>query len=111
MFLGSSQYAFNPKEVVVHKKVSSPQDPYKMTESDIKERINRLSQLLSNKVLPLSFMEVCSAQKRRLLHRFVGLRLSFYCLLSPCLRELCLPIMTLHLALGIALFLSNFGET
>lgn len=44
-----SQYAFNPKEVVVHKKVSSPRDPYKMTESDIKERINRLSQLLSNK--------------------------------------------------------------
>lgn len=46
-----SQYAFNPKEVAIHKKVSSPQDPYKMTESDIKERINQLSQLLSNKAI------------------------------------------------------------
>lgn len=45
------QYAFNPKDVNLHKKnfASSPQSPPKMTESEIKERINRLSQLLSNK--------------------------------------------------------------
>ncbi|CAO2836884.1 unnamed protein product [Amaranthus hypochondriacus] len=48
-YVNGSQYAFCPKDVNLHKMNSSPQCAAKITESDIKERINRLSQLLSNK--------------------------------------------------------------
>lgn len=48
-YVAGSQYAFNPKDVNLHKMSASPQHASKMTESDIKERINRLSQILSNK--------------------------------------------------------------
>ncbi|KMT14061.1 hypothetical protein BVRB_4g078890 isoform A [Beta vulgaris subsp. vulgaris] len=48
-YVDGSQYAFNPKDVNSQKMISSPQCAAKLTESDIKERINRLSQLLSNK--------------------------------------------------------------
>ncbi|XP_021677310.2 protein CHROMATIN REMODELING 24 isoform X2 [Hevea brasiliensis] len=61
-FLGSSSsysiehnvdgavHAFNPKDVKLNKKSSSPDSVGKLTESEIKERIKRLSQLLGNKV-------------------------------------------------------------
>ncbi|KAJ6917112.1 protein CHROMATIN REMODELING 24-like [Populus alba x Populus x berolinensis] len=42
--------AFNPKDVNLNKKTSSPDSVGKLTESEILERINRLSQLLGNKV-------------------------------------------------------------
>ncbi|KAL2941812.1 Protein CHROMATIN REMODELING 24 [Bienertia sinuspersici] len=48
-YVDGSQYAFNPKDVNLHKIDSSPESSSKLTESDIKERINRLSQILSNK--------------------------------------------------------------
>uniref|UniRef100_A0A803L4R3 Uncharacterized protein n=1 Tax=Chenopodium quinoa TaxID=63459 RepID=A0A803L4R3_CHEQI len=48
-YVAGSEYAFNPKDVNLHKNNASPQRATKLTESDIKERINRLSQLLSNK--------------------------------------------------------------
>ncbi|KAK9735528.1 hypothetical protein RND81_04G210600 [Saponaria officinalis] len=44
-----SQYAFKPKDVNIHQANSSPKSPPSMTESEIKDRIKRLSQLLSNK--------------------------------------------------------------
>ncbi|KAJ6682715.1 hypothetical protein OIU74_020871 [Salix koriyanagi] len=43
-------HAFNPKDVNLKKKTSSPDSVGKLTESEIKERINRLSQILGNKV-------------------------------------------------------------
>ncbi|XP_024460623.1 protein CHROMATIN REMODELING 24 isoform X2 [Populus trichocarpa] len=45
--------AFNPKDVNLNKKTSSPDSVGKLTESEILERINRLSQLLGNKVTVL----------------------------------------------------------
>uniref|UniRef100_A0A803KNA1 Protein CHROMATIN REMODELING 24 n=1 Tax=Chenopodium quinoa TaxID=63459 RepID=A0A803KNA1_CHEQI len=48
-YVAGSEYAFNPKDVNLRKINASPQRDTKLTESDIKERINRLSQLLSNK--------------------------------------------------------------
>ncbi|XP_011011399.1 PREDICTED: protein CHROMATIN REMODELING 24-like isoform X2 [Populus euphratica] len=42
-------HAFNPKDVNLKKKSSSPDSVGKLTESEIKERINRLSQILGNK--------------------------------------------------------------
>ncbi|KAH9612830.1 hypothetical protein KSS87_021563 [Heliosperma pusillum] len=44
-----SQYAFKPKEVKTQIVNSSPKTPDSMSESEIKDRIRRLSQLLSNK--------------------------------------------------------------
>ncbi|XP_021862017.2 protein CHROMATIN REMODELING 24 isoform X2 [Spinacia oleracea] len=52
-YVAGAQYAFNPKDVNLNKTNVSPQYTTKMTESDIKERINRLSQLLSDKGLRL----------------------------------------------------------
>ncbi|CAN0877890.1 Protein CHROMATIN REMODELING 24 [Linum grandiflorum] len=46
---GGAAYAFNPKDVNRNPKSSSPNSPGNLTESDIKSRINRLSQLLGNK--------------------------------------------------------------
>ncbi|KAB5548238.1 hypothetical protein DKX38_011644 [Salix brachista] len=43
-------HAFNPKDVNLNKKASSPDSVGKLTESEILERINRLTQLLGNKV-------------------------------------------------------------
>ncbi|KAF9681810.1 hypothetical protein SADUNF_Sadunf05G0041300 [Salix dunnii] len=43
-------HAFNPKDVNLKKKTSSPDSVGKLTESEIKERINRLSHILGNKV-------------------------------------------------------------
>ncbi|KAJ6775137.1 hypothetical protein OIU79_018338 [Salix purpurea] len=43
-------HALNPKDVNLKKKTSSPDSVGKLTESEIKERINRLSQILGNKV-------------------------------------------------------------
>lgn len=45
-----AEYAFKPKDVTVGRKISSPLDTSKLTESEIKERINRVSQILGNKV-------------------------------------------------------------
>ncbi|WCJ41023.1 chromatin remodeling 24 [Euphorbia peplus] len=45
-----SVHAFNPKDVKVRTKMSSPNSIEKLTESEIKERINRVSQLLGDKV-------------------------------------------------------------
>ncbi|KAF5751779.1 DNA excision repair protein ERCC-6-like isoform X1 [Tripterygium wilfordii] len=47
-----AQYAFNPKDIKPKKSSSSlsPSSAGKLTESEIKERINRLSHILSNKV-------------------------------------------------------------
>ncbi|XP_050205526.1 protein CHROMATIN REMODELING 24-like isoform X2 [Mercurialis annua] len=42
-------HAFNPKDVKLNQKSASPDSVGKLTESDIKERINRLSQLIGNK--------------------------------------------------------------
>ncbi|KAL9266286.1 CHROMATIN REMODELING 24-like protein [Drosera capensis] len=41
-------YAFNPKDVQLGKNKTPPHSSSKLTESDIKERVTRLSQLLSN---------------------------------------------------------------
>ncbi|XP_015573004.2 protein CHROMATIN REMODELING 24 [Ricinus communis] len=41
-------YALNPKDVKLNKKSCSPENVGKLTESEIKERISRLSQLLGN---------------------------------------------------------------
>ena len=46
-----AEYAFKPKDLILNKKPSSPIDAGKLTESEIKQRINRLSQTLANKVL------------------------------------------------------------
>ncbi|XP_027916383.1 protein CHROMATIN REMODELING 24 isoform X1 [Vigna unguiculata] len=43
-----SEFAFNPKNVTTSKKSSSPSSAGKLTESEIKDKINRLSQTLSN---------------------------------------------------------------
>ncbi|KAJ6740932.1 hypothetical protein OIU79_000950 [Salix purpurea] len=43
-------HAFNPKDVNLNKKASSPDSVGKLTESEILERIDRLTQLLGNKV-------------------------------------------------------------
>ncbi|KAH9717308.1 protein CHROMATIN REMODELING 24 [Citrus sinensis] len=45
-----AEYAFNPRDIKLNKKSSSPITEAKLKESDIKERIKRLSQLISNKV-------------------------------------------------------------
>ncbi|KAH9668733.1 protein CHROMATIN REMODELING 24 [Citrus sinensis] len=45
-----AEYAFNPRDIKLNKKSSSPKNEAKLKESDIKERIKRLSQLISNKV-------------------------------------------------------------
>ncbi|GAY64932.1 hypothetical protein CUMW_237340 [Citrus unshiu] len=45
-----AEYAFNPRDIKLNKKSSSPKTEAKLKESDIKERIKRLSQLISNKV-------------------------------------------------------------
>ncbi|GMY12529.1 protein CHROMATIN REMODELING 24 isoform X1 [Fagus crenata] len=44
-------YAFNPKDVNLNKKSSSPDSGGKLTESEIKGKINRLSQMLGNKAM------------------------------------------------------------
>ncbi|KAI8032347.1 Protein CHROMATIN REMODELING 24 [Camellia lanceoleosa] len=46
-----SKYAFNPKDVNLSRNSSSMASTSKPTETEIKERINRLSQILVNKVL------------------------------------------------------------
>ncbi|CAI8619164.1 unnamed protein product [Vicia faba] len=43
-----AEFAFNPKDVNLHKKDSSPSSVGKLTELEIKDRIVRLSQMLSN---------------------------------------------------------------
>uniref|UniRef100_A0A5B6Z8K9 DNA excision repair protein ERCC-6-like n=1 Tax=Davidia involucrata TaxID=16924 RepID=A0A5B6Z8K9_DAVIN len=44
-------HAFNPKDVKLYRKTSSPESASKPAEEEIKERINRLSQIFANKVL------------------------------------------------------------
>ncbi|WJX47788.1 Protein CHROMATIN REMODELING 24 [Trifolium repens] len=44
-------FAFNPKDVNLHKKDSSPSSVGKLTELEIKDRLDRLSQMLSNTVM------------------------------------------------------------
>ncbi|XP_050895402.1 protein CHROMATIN REMODELING 24 isoform X2 [Lathyrus oleraceus] len=46
-----AEFAFNPKDVNLHKKDSSPSSVGKLTELEIKDRIVRLSQMLSNTVM------------------------------------------------------------
>ncbi|XVF58791.1 hypothetical protein PTKIN_Ptkin07bG0094900 [Pterospermum kingtungense] len=48
--IDGAEYAFKPKDVKVGRKISSPHDATKLTESEIKERINRVSQILANKI-------------------------------------------------------------
>ncbi|GLT25101.1 hypothetical protein SLA2020_002530 [Shorea laevis] len=45
-----SEHAFNPKDMKLKKKTASPDTASKLTESEIKERIIRLSQIFANKV-------------------------------------------------------------
>ncbi|KAI3693177.1 hypothetical protein L6452_33008 [Arctium lappa] len=45
----AAQYAFNPKDVVVQRKNLSPSISSKLTESEIKEQIKRLSYVFANK--------------------------------------------------------------
>ncbi|OMO56201.1 SNF2-related protein [Corchorus olitorius] len=47
--IDGAQYAFKPKDVNLSRKSSSPKNAAKLTESEIKEKINRLSQLIANK--------------------------------------------------------------
>ncbi|KAL6225468.1 hypothetical protein ACLB2K_004318 [Fragaria x ananassa] len=50
--VNGAEYAFKPKDVILSKKLSSsPVGAGKMTKSEIKENINRLSQTLANKSL------------------------------------------------------------
>ncbi|XP_024028985.1 protein CHROMATIN REMODELING 24 [Morus notabilis] len=44
-------YAFNPKDIRLNKKTPSPDSEGKLTESEIKERISRLSNTLANKAM------------------------------------------------------------
>ncbi|PSS26585.1 Protein CHROMATIN REMODELING like, partial [Actinidia chinensis var. chinensis] len=44
-------YVFNPKDVKLHRNSSSTSSAYKPTEKEIKDRINRLSNILANKVV------------------------------------------------------------
>lgn len=46
----SAQFAFNPKDVPVRRNNASPSISSKLTESEIKQQINRLSQVYENKV-------------------------------------------------------------
>jgi hypothetical protein len=50
LFYTRAAFAFNPKEVNLRKKDSSPSSVGKLTELEIKDRIYRLSQMLSDKV-------------------------------------------------------------
>jgi hypothetical protein len=50
LFYTRAAFAFNPKDVNLHKKDSSPSSVGKLTELEIKDRIYRLSQMLSDKV-------------------------------------------------------------
>ncbi|GMI99315.1 chromatin remodeling 24 [Hibiscus trionum] len=45
-----AEYAFKPKDVMLNRKSPSPEDIAKLTESEIKQRINRLSHIFANKV-------------------------------------------------------------
>ncbi|KAK8710077.1 hypothetical protein V6N13_145418 [Hibiscus sabdariffa] len=45
-----AEYAFKPKDIMLNRKSSSPDDITELTESEIKQRINRLSQIFANKV-------------------------------------------------------------
>ncbi|KAK4264709.1 hypothetical protein QN277_025847 [Acacia crassicarpa] len=47
----AAEFAFNPKEVKVSKKGSSPNSAGKWTESEIKDKIKRISQTLANKAM------------------------------------------------------------
>ncbi|KAM0968992.1 hypothetical protein ACFX2A_017568 [Malus domestica] len=49
--VNGAEYAFKPKDIIINKKPSSPIDADKLTESEIKQRINRLSQTLANKAM------------------------------------------------------------
>lgn len=48
--IGSAAYAFKPKDIRFNTKTLSPDSGGKLTESDIKERIDRLCKTLENKV-------------------------------------------------------------
>lgn len=45
-----AEYAFKPKDIMMSRKSLSPFEVAKLTESEIKQRINRLSQIYANKV-------------------------------------------------------------
>ncbi|XP_076946874.1 protein CHROMATIN REMODELING 24-like [Bidens hawaiensis] len=47
----AAQFAFNPKDVVVQRKNLSPNISNKLTESEIKQQISRLSQVYANKAM------------------------------------------------------------
>jgi hypothetical protein len=50
LFYTRAAFAFNPKDVNLCKKDSSPSSVGKLTELEIKDRIYRLSQMLSDTV-------------------------------------------------------------
>ncbi|KAE8735818.1 hypothetical protein F3Y22_tig00000329pilonHSYRG00085 [Hibiscus syriacus] len=45
-----AEYAFKPKDIMLNRKSASPEDIAKLNESEIKLRINRLTQIFANKV-------------------------------------------------------------
>ncbi|KAF3440622.1 hypothetical protein FNV43_RR18906 [Rhamnella rubrinervis] len=49
--VNAAEYAFKPKDIILEKKTSSPDSVGKLTESEIKERISRLSQTIANKAV------------------------------------------------------------
>ena len=49
-FFDRSELAFNPKDVKLSRKSASPSTDGKLTESEIRDKIKRLSQTLANKV-------------------------------------------------------------
>ncbi|GAV74218.1 SNF2_N domain-containing protein/Helicase_C domain-containing protein [Cephalotus follicularis] len=48
-YVDGAAYAFKPKDVSLSKKSSSPEKVHKLKETNIRERINRISQLIANK--------------------------------------------------------------
>ncbi|KAF7840134.1 protein CHROMATIN REMODELING 24 [Senna tora] len=49
--IAAAEFAFNPKEVKLSKKNSSPSSAGKLSESEIKDKIKRISQTLTNKAM------------------------------------------------------------
>ncbi|PWA61087.1 SNF2-related, N-terminal domain-containing protein [Artemisia annua] len=50
-YVDAAQFAFNPKDVPVRRNNASPSISSKLTESEIKQQINRLSQVYENKAM------------------------------------------------------------
>ena len=53
IYVASAEFAFNPKEIKLSKKGSSPNSSGKLTETEIREKIKRISRTLEDKVFLL----------------------------------------------------------